>query len=638
VALYTMRAQTKQTQQNEEALEQARVGSVQQGVERHMNAVHELLWEARIVHEQAQERGLALKHLQLCRDIALDVQHLLQAEPKAKDISKRLGYNPEFLDNLFAHISYHRGTSELRVYENISAVATAESLFYDSITHRAAAGNAHSLSNEKLRILIKLGDISSQQCKLTTAFRIYDNVLSQADAQSFWSMRARNNRAILHFGLAEDVSAWNDMKHVVASSKTYSKTVRDILDGETTLTLTVLPAAAACGDTRRVLSELSSLGAKDAVDVLHIPKEMTESHASTQWAHLRENEYRARIRLTLRKYHTSRANMLLFACAPFSDMPKDQTLLALLFQVLGGAGCVDDLFLQLDKDWVANEGTARMFTAVGWALTEMLNAGSIPQWAEGWFIKMADELTQYPLEKQGARPVELSEVHICIGRLARARFVETQETLRSVSGTSISASLGAQAALDVLHGSSLTIPGNSIVNWSIQRQLKAQRLREQHIKSGALHAAVGVPPRHARWQIATLAHAGVLQAQLKKDISAEHLQALTFSVGQCNLPVRHPLHAAVKNVKDYTGESVKQTGIMFAVSTTISRCFRYWQEYFRIGGYQSRCQVARNPISDEELFRLVLLLTSWHNRWNNAHLINPSVQQLLLGTPEADAL
>lgn len=566
--------------------ESGRVVELQRRVECDLRAVQTLLWESRAAFLRRTDKRSVIKLLSEANKLAVSVDAQLAKEGSAlrRTTLAKLGYTEDVFSAIAAHTMYHTAAAHLHE-EGGDAAASALSLLQEARARLLVSGPA--ANNEMARTTIKMGDAFSRQRNVEHALQQYSEVVP-SDAQllgegfarsaafeSFWVVRAVNNRAVVRFGLGRDIDALEDMRVVVGLAERWlhaREVTADAVaqwwgdgarEGELAASVTALNLHTKRALVTPPLLALINLGADDAVDVLHLPfpaalrsarpAKLTADDVLAPDGHPQPIaiEYLERSKLMLRKYITSRANVLLFACAPFSNALRDDKGNLRVDELLASVDAALatplglPVYLALDAQWVAAEGTSRVCAAVGWALTELLAANAVPPEAVADVRFWADRLTATATRVVHHSP----EVHICIATLARARFLQ-------VYGG------GPSAALDLL--TDRCGDGNtrhSILQWSAAAQRRARAQASEQLEAGALRATAGVPPRHARWQISTLAQALSLRLALKQPLPADEVEALTFAVEPCNLKLSHnahlPLaravaavHAAVQSPRD----------------------------------------------------------------------------------------
>jgi len=505
---------------------------------------HTMTLEARDAHLNHAEPKRVRQLLDAAEATAKQMETLVEAQPIVCNAMLAFwGYDANVLRHLRSHIEYHLAKVELRS-GNAEGISKASARLGAADNLRAGLDDVEP---ERARLSIKLGDMASQQRAVSHAKWLYEehaddpnNLL--AEPPSFWKVRACNNLAVLHFGLAEDQDASNRTRQVIKHTGDWVRRVQPHA------TLELVNAALALKEGKGEegwppsgeLNRLLQAVALDAVDTLHLPHMgsfwLPPNLQAVRYAHIERLE---RITLMLRKHCTSRANALLLVCAPYSTALSEASgsastgaaeaahpatkLIALLTDAVRTAPAAD-LYFELDAPWIAEEGASRMFAAVGWGLTELVASGAIRDAKlRDRVHAQAEELLTAALQPFGRVSSRLPSTHLCVATLAMSRFEEVCKG-------------NPQAALDRLSTPAARAPlGASVLQWSTQAQLKARTAVQAQVAAGDMHPTSNVPPRNSRWQLSVLLRAIGLKLQLglRGEITHGEWDALEFASKSC---------------------------------------------------------------------------------------------------------
>lgn len=512
------------------------------------------IMDSRTAYVTARSLPRAARSLRFAETAVFNVEEALADAEKRLSLDRKslltdLGYTEFVLPRMRACIYYH--TAKLALLEGNVTRARK----YLASGDRHLAQGAVPLQNEFKRITIKLGDADSFLLQLHDALTSYAMALEGTDAKdsiawkdlqlsqldTFWAIRAVNHAALANFNACKDHEAAHLMKLVCSATDKWLGAPST--DGISCWHGVPVPAGFAdmFGDVRKHAESHSSaphpapteaelrvinLGADNAVDIFYLkhapaalPHAITAAEFATPQTTAVALEYVERLQLLLRKHCSARANAVAFACAPFSAaQSREERAKGLWFQLdrlvqpLAGMA----VYAQLDAEWARGNGAARMLTAAGWALTELLLVGAIPQELHTRVATEANHL----LASAGEAAPQVNSTPWIMNRLARAR-------LQLVGGRD------SRSEKDALHELRDITPALLLA----QPPFAATR---------AAHTVT----KHARWYLEAAALTLDLQSRRHAATAAE-VAALRQALGKMQeaVPLSHPLQALLLRVE-----------------------------------------------------------------------------------------
>lgn len=487
---------------------------------------------------------------------------------------RKEGYDYTSLVNLISHIDYHLGSLLLKEYE----VSEAKLELARSLAERISVSDnkQHSL-NEIHRTKIKIADSLSQFRNLSVALRLYDDLCKPIKASTllttFWKARALNNRAVVLYAIGQDELALESMlgasdeisDFFVFLSELDRKDIKSI-----TLNIQQLKEVILEGKNKENIEPSPQFcnfvekGKVSSVDILHLPfiseiigdSDLIKKVFKEKKVAMVAFECLERIRLLFRKQFTAVGNCIVMLSCPYSAIEASPISLCFLLDKLFKLPTADILYKELDNDWVRQEGSLRLQSAILSGMITLLdaelrnphNSMAIDEWKH-----FLDKGTMSISKKSRSYSNTVASVHKYFASFVRARFLilfkRNEEAIEELE---------------------------YIREWIIVEQKAAQKKIKRAEKNGVMFPHFGVPPRHARLQISSLLMLSRLQPH-----ETINEKSLLFALESFHMESdNHPLEIAANEVRSNSRRNVLCFGVKRNGQTLPANISPYYKDLF----------------------------------------------------------
>lgn len=335
-------------------------------------------------HDAFKEDQAALDHLDAAEAVLNGVLGFVWHDRHVPALLAQLAavlgaplFTDDYLRRLRAHTQYHTAMGFMREHQYVEALK----LLNDVIAaHRVIDSYQQS---ELARALWRKGTVLSWPDVQRSTDAYSDSVDADAAAGStLVTARVHNSLGRLWYAMGDDAAAADDFARAAMLADIHSsKSNIAVCDGGvellkqlTSLGHGTLPASGKLAAALQALLD-DPVVARMALDILHIPSEPRDEAVT---AHTLEHAERLKHAWRLRI--TARTNLMQVLT---TNEPGDAAgLLRLLTEICGGKGVdgpVSRPYCALDDVWLQRRGGgARICTAIGAGLTELLQRGCVP--------------------------------------------------------------------------------------------------------------------------------------------------------------------------------------------------------------------------------------------------------------------